>query len=876
VLTGEGRAFVVSGEPGVGKTRLVQEVTLVARNRGFAIAAGSCYEGTECVPFYPFTEALGTLVELAPASVTARIPSEWSDLCRLLPGQHAELSLPDLPEESQPRIFWAVSSFIEAIAIEKPVLFMIDDVHWADSSTLGLFQHLAHHTRGSRVLLIATYRDVDVNRKHPLEETLHSLAHERLTERVMLRRFDEEATRELVLATTSSAEVSEGFSDLIFARTDGNPFFVEEVSKFVAERSARRMQSTASDDVLDLDVPESVRSAIGQRLSGLSDEAQQVLAAASALRLAFRFDDLLDMNGHSDEDLERLLEESVAHGLVVPLPQSGSDMYAFNHALTQQTIYSEISPRRRRRLHLSAAEALERLPEPARNARIAELAKRYFDADVPDKALTYAMQAGESANDVFAHGEAVRQFRVAADLATEIQDAAAERAALSKLGSSLSATGAYTQAILILEQAIRLHRRVGDVEAEREAMATMGRVYARQGLGIVGSERLSESVQAVGETETRLGAAHLLIAYSSLLFLVGDFSEQLAVSQRATTMARELGNDVVIGQALGRLGTALGINGEYDAGVETMREAIDIAERCGDLDTLNMALQNGAVALSSLGRTEDAREYLRRSVDVATRLGSAFSLASARAARGNEMFMAGYWDEARRIAEDAVALSGNESDNRAAAAVRVFLTFIDGLQTGNVECERKLAEMQTHADVSGNLNDREVAGFYRAWLELEFGMYQQALEHLRKQQPFGIFRERFNTEAFIAVALLGLNQVEESLTVSRLAVDQAVTPLDQGFRLYVHGMALKVAGRLDEAREFLDKALDRRDDRPFVMLEAMARQERGDVDLRSGKLPAAEVELNKSLQLFTKLQMAPRIKQVEGLLASASAAGATK
>ncbi|HEX8919271.1 MAG TPA: adenylate/guanylate cyclase domain-containing protein, partial [Chloroflexota bacterium] len=170
VAGGSGRLFLLLGEPGVGKTRLVQEVTLQLRNREFLVTSGRCYEPQEVVPFYPFLEALATLYASAPSAIRDEVPQRWPTLGHLLPNR--SMAEPSPAGESRgelERLFWAVTGFVQAIAEQQPVALLLDDLHWADSTSLALLQHLARHTRAYRVLLLGTYRDIEVTRQHPLE-----------------------------------------------------------------------------------------------------------------------------------------------------------------------------------------------------------------------------------------------------------------------------------------------------------------------------------------------------------------------------------------------------------------------------------------------------------------------------------------------------------------------------------------------------------------------------------------------------------------------------------------------------------------------------------------------------------------------------------
>jgi predicted ATPase len=427
VVRGEGRLVMLAGEPGVGKTRLAQEVTVGGRARGFQVASGRCYEPERSVPYYPFLEVLTVLSEGVPAGLRAEAPRRWPYLERLLPDRPREVSGSEMgAQDVQQRLFWAVSGFLQAAAESAPVAVLLDDLHWADESSLRLLQHVARQTRGSRVLLVGTYRDVEVGRQNPLERLLRDLHRDGMLEEMTVRRLEEEGTGALAAAVLGTTEVPGELAQLVHAHTDGHPFFTQEVMRALVERGDVFLRDGNWDRwaMEDIEVPQSVRSAIGERVSRLSDQTQTVLHEASVLGQAFGFEELWRMGKRSEEEVEEALEEVLTAMLI---RVSGRDEYSFNHALTQQTLYAELTPRRRRRLHAAAGEALEQLPERERRRRAAQIARHFLEADDRERALPFAMLAGDEAEAVYAHDEAEQQFRIAVELARDGHDQAREK-----------------------------------------------------------------------------------------------------------------------------------------------------------------------------------------------------------------------------------------------------------------------------------------------------------------------------------------------------------------------------------------------------------------------------------------------------------------
>src|SRR5579872_369870 len=380
---GEGRLVLLAGEPGVGKTRLAQEATLAARDRGFTVVAGRCYEPQQTVPFFPFLDVLDSLFEGAPPALQDAASRRWPYLGQLLPERVAIHPITSSQHrDDEQRLFRAVTDFARAIAETGPVAILLDDLHWSDAASLALLQHLVRHTRGDRMLLLGTYRDVEVGRQHPLERALIDLDREGLAERILIHRLGEDGTAALVAATLGESGISNAFASLIHERTDGNPYFVQQVLRVMVERGDvfREGEHWGRRAIAEIEVPASIRAVIGQRLARLAEATQEILREASVLGQRFDFDELQRMTGRDETELEGALEQATALAVI---REEGHDGFAFDHALTQQTLYGELSSRRRRRYHLAAGESMESLAEAERAQRAAELAWHFLQADDP-------------------------------------------------------------------------------------------------------------------------------------------------------------------------------------------------------------------------------------------------------------------------------------------------------------------------------------------------------------------------------------------------------------------------------------------------------------------------------------------------------------
>jgi class 3 adenylate cyclase len=472
-----GQMVLIAGEAGVGKTRLVQEVSLALHERGFILATGRCYEPQESVPFYPFLDALDALYRGAPISVQSDISRRWPSLGRLIPDVGIPLPVSTLEgTEEQQRLFRAVAWFLGAVAAEIPVALVLDDLHWSDAASIDLLQHICRHTRRDRVLLIATYRDVELSRRRRLDGMLRDLMREQLIQRITLRRLEPAATAALVAMTLGESEQRPELAEFIHRRTEGNPYFIQQMVLELLERG--EVDGTDAEwschAETDFQMPEGIRAVIGQRLARLSMATQVILKDASVLGQMFHFDDLHALAECTEGELEIALDEAERSGLI---EEVGTDLHTFDHALTQAALYIELSSRRRRKLHGMRARSIDAWPEKKRAGAITQLAWHYMHAGRPQDAFPYVLAAGNEARTSFAYADAERQYDIALGLAEEIDDNVCRRQALVQRAQLYRDTYRGTLAVDDCKRALALARSTRDECAELEAGLDLARSY---------------------------------------------------------------------------------------------------------------------------------------------------------------------------------------------------------------------------------------------------------------------------------------------------------------------------------------------------------------------------------------------------------------
>jgi predicted ATPase len=412
-LAGHGHLLLLVGEPGIGKTRMAEELAAVARARGALVLWGRCLEWDGAPPYWPWRQLLRAPIQAADASmVRSDLGSAASDLAQIVPEIHE--ALPDLPpaaniepEQARFRLFDGVTRFLQAVARRQPLVLILDDLHWADAPSLALLEFVAPMVADMPVLIVATYRHVEVGRQHPLARTLAVLTRQPASRRILLRGLAPDQFASLV-RLLGADEPSPALVATIAAETDGNPFFVREVTQLLMVEAGLAQRAPTAGR---LRVPESVREVLGRRLDRLSAACNRLLAVAAVIGREFSVPLLEHVSGSVAGDLLGWLDEAVAACLLDE--QVPARRYRFSHALVQETLYQELSTAQRLALHARVGVAIEHLYAADLEPHLPDLAYHFGEAapgGYAEQALRYASQAAEQAMAQLAWEAAITQY----------------------------------------------------------------------------------------------------------------------------------------------------------------------------------------------------------------------------------------------------------------------------------------------------------------------------------------------------------------------------------------------------------------------------------------------------------------------------------
>jgi DNA-binding SARP family transcriptional activator/tetratricopeptide (TPR) repeat protein len=556
-FAGRGRLFLLVGEPGIGKSRLAEELARHARERGATTLIGRCWEAGGAPAFWPWLQSLRIYMQQCDTRVIrSQLAGGAAEVAQIVP-ELREL-FPDLVEPSREgegarfRLFDAATRFLKNAAAARPILLVLDDLHAADEPSLLLLQFLAGELGASRMLVVGTYRDVDPTVRDPLAATLAELAREHVTRRVALGGLTEDDVARYLELTAGNVPAQDLVAT-IHTETEGNPLFVGEVVRLLASEGS--LPEIDIQTLWTLGVPQGVREVIGRRLRRLSRDCSRLLTLASVLGREFRLEALERLSELGGDELVDLLDEAMSARVLASVPGTRTHL-RFAHALIRETLYDELTTPRRVQLHRRAGEALEDLygqePEP----HLAELAHHFFEAapggDV-GKALDYARRAGNSALAQLAYEEAARLYGLALQ-AIELSQSAdpiARCELLLALGDALWKAGRTPEAKEIFLSAADLARTAGLREhLARAALGYGGRFpWLRAGNDTRLVPLLEEALAALSGEESVL-RVRLLGRLAGALRDQPSLEPRSSLSREAVEIARKLGDPVTLGYVL--------------------------------------------------------------------------------------------------------------------------------------------------------------------------------------------------------------------------------------------------------------------------------------------------------------------------------------
>jgi len=696
---GEGSLVLVRGEPGVGKTRVVEELAAVARARGGRVLWGQSFEDVGGGPFGPWAAALRRWAAgVAPETLDELLGRERSLLAQVLPaGTTAGAADPAPsadPDAARLRLFEAATSFLRRLGRDRTTVVVLDDLQWADGVSLLLLQHVTRELPGSRLLVVATYRDAEVARDHPLTPVLGDLARQRATERLALTGLPPAAVGRMIELETG---VPPGpLAEAVHRRTDGNPFLVEEVVRLLKAED----RLFASAPMESLGIPDGVREVVDRRCARLSTAAQRLLGVAAAAGREF---DAAVVEGVWDgpEPALDLLEEVEAAGLAVADRQAVG-RYRFSHDIVREAVYAGLSPLRGARLHariglhlLSSVEAFRTATDPAVIAH--HLLLGIHGGVAPAVAAEHAARAAAAATASLAYEEAVDWYeRGVAALDGSGDGAERPRVGLLlALGEARWRAGDVPGARTTLLDAAERARGLGPADDGLLARAVLafggGALRSWHATRGTFGDRplclLEEALVRIGEGDTALRAQLLGLLAEELYYQQPAAARRDALTRQAVDMARRLGDQQALASALISRCLALWGPDHLDERLGAATEIVRLGDALDDRQLRFFGNQYVFIAQFEAGDVAAADATLGLVETLAEELRQPLARWEARRFRAMRALCAGRLEDAERLALEALEIGQGAQEPDAMAVFGVQLALVRFEQ-------RRLAEIE--------------------------------------------------------------------------------------------------------------------------------------------------------------------------------------
>jgi DNA-binding SARP family transcriptional activator len=696
--TGRERALLLTGEAGMGKSRLLAEQARRVHQTGAIVLAGRAPEES-VVPFQPFLEAIGHYAHNADERALEAALRGWGpELARLVPeiGRRLpefESSPAGDPQTDRYRLFEAVVTLLGAIAASEPLLLVLDDLHWADSPTLQLLRHLTRSPLAARVKILGAYR-LGEPLPAALESAVAELSRDGLLRTLEVGGLPESEATELVTLRAGGTP-PQGLMRALYAETDGSPLFLQELVRHLVDSGVTPDQA-GPGELARVGLPEGVRGLISRRLARVTPDCLEWLRVASVIGPEFE-GELLEAVLEFDEDrYETALEEALAAGLVSESAVVHGG-YVFSHALIRETLYDGMSSHRLRRLHHRVGIELEQRETHEVGALALHFARAGARADA-DRAIAYALSAGAQATEMVAHEEAALHYERALEVLARAHPEAAERrlALLLELGQAHVRAGERPAAWKVFVEAAELADTLGDTDALTQAAIGASWRYT-QPPGIVDAELIALLERAIAATEGQATVARVLLLarLCGALYYSPRRDEMAALSRDATALAARLDDPLATGLAAAARRRAGWRPGNLDARLADSTEILQAAALAGNQELMLTGNAWLAVDLLERGDRVGVDAQMEAFEAGARRLRQPQYSWQATVWRAMISLMEGRLADAEQLAQDALSIGMRQDAITAGQYYAGQLLAIRREQLSLIELEQAARELVT-------------------------------------------------------------------------------------------------------------------------------------------------------------------------------------
>jgi predicted ATPase len=871
--------LLLTGEPGIGKSRLLQETNERARAGGWQILEGGCSRRSSQEPYAPM---VGALASYLGGRQQGQLRSELegcSWLVRLLPELAETTLVPSpswlLPPDQERRLmFAAVRRVLANVAGPTGTLLLLDDLQWAGADVLDLLASLVRTAGSAPVRMVGAYRDTDVQPEDPLSVWLADLARDGLVGRTQLGPLAHDEASELLNGllgeSLQASALDAARRAQVLMRADGIPFFLVScaVGLHVGAWEADPADSLG-DGRVQVAIPWTVAQSLNQRVAALPDHGRVVLEIAAVGGRSVHRSVLEAIGTELGLDAHAVLTGLEVSGRARLLEEEGEQAYQLAHDLIRDAVLAELSSARRALLHGLIARALE---HEAGEPPVEALAYHYLRSGGLDHAAIYLKRAGDRAWSMHANAEAEANYRELVGTLERLGRLPEAAQARLKLGLVLTTMARYDQALVVLEQAVEDFQILGDQEGLGRTIAQIGETYAVRGTSEEGIARLHQVVTMVSNRVSPRTLASLYTALSQLYSLSGHHREQVTAAERAAELARDVNDERLLSLAEKARGTALLMLGHNEDGRRVLEDVIPLLEVAGDSRSLAFALNNLAVAYEARGEFEQDRAYVERALEVAERMRDPTVISFMLRRRGVTAFYLGHWAVARVDYERAYDIIRQSDPSWTSAYPPLALGELN-LAVGEWEAaERFLQDSIAKAERTGDLQALQLAHTALAERELLWG--NAAAARARLDPLLDRCEHRIEVTILLpplAWAYLQLGDFAQARALVTQATHLAASEQNRFDLVAVRRVEAQLAlgqGRLQDAEAAIEESLSLSRSMPYPYGESKALYVSGQLHIAKDEPERARERFERALVICGQLGERLYAEHIEQTLAA--------
>jgi predicted ATPase/DNA-binding transcriptional ArsR family regulator len=636
VSGGRGECLLISGEAGIGKTRLVNESARRLARKNIHFLQGSCLYQTAVDPYMPFVEALGSYLGKAAknfaVSTMRDIESTAPEFGGLLPlartgGGYEVYSgegAINLNNEKI-RIFETINRALVRIAEEKPTVLFIDDLHWADVGSIHLLHYIVRNTQEYPILIIGAYRPeelvTDDGEDHPFWGTISRMEKEKIITQIELERLSVDDVEEMIEDRLRQFAAPKKLINRIYKESEGNPFFIEEILDTIREDGIDDNQNPPAE----IEIPDTIKGLVKRRVRNLKRDERKMLEFASAIGEKFDFDLLMQA---SEEREEPLLDsvEKLSNARLITEDKSDIETYEFHHGKIRDVIYGGLSRRKRQFIHSRIGEAIEELYGDDVEDVTNELAYHYSMTNRFERAYEYCSRAGDKAHKLYAMMDALSHYRNAMDSLDKSKEHfpdKSERSAelLVKMGNDYDIISKWDDALSSYNNALSLIETNDDPDALSDVLWRIGNVLVKKG-ELDEGENLCEKAISDMEQKSSKNAAKIYDLMGMISMQRSDYERALKRFGESLEIARRIDDKGRAASVHSAMATLYSYINDYDSSLDHHKTALELHKETKNKNSLGVSYVNLGMVYWNTGKYEEAIKYESKALKIMKEIGN--------------------------------------------------------------------------------------------------------------------------------------------------------------------------------------------------------------------------------------------------------------